>query len=169
MAYGRLGLHNEGVATIQEAIELEPLNPVHLITLGWITHSILGATYLAAPMALRTNLTAGKADNWACAGVAIGASGVIAHFWLEEYSGIAYSGGMLLVAFGYLALRVWKALRQAGTDTSIKWLVGCAYFNLLATAMFGTLLSMNKIVPSSISNVRAISRPSSHRTSMVCI
>jgi hypothetical protein len=120
---------------------------VHLVTLGWITHSILGASYLAAPMALRANLTAGKADNWACAGVAIGASGVVAHFWLEEYSGIAYSGGMLLVAFGYLAVRVWKALAQAGTDTSVKWLVGCAYFNLLATAVFGTMLSINKIVP----------------------
>ena len=34
---------------------------VHLVTLGWITHSILGATYLVAPMALRATLTTTKA------------------------------------------------------------------------------------------------------------
>ena len=120
---------------------------VHLITLGWITHSILGATYLAAPMALRATLTAGKGDNWACAFVVIGASGVVSHFWIEEYSGVAYSGGLLLFAFGYLAVRVWKAVASGGADRSVKWLVGCAYFNLLATALFGTLLSINKIAP----------------------
>ena len=105
---------------------------VHLVTLGWITHSILGATYLAAPMALRAELPAGKLDGWACAFVSIGASGVVAHFWLEGYSGVAYSGGMLLLAFGYLAIRA---------------LVGTAYLNLLATALYGTLLSINKNHP----------------------
>ena len=117
---------------------------VHLVTLGWITHSILGATYLAAPLALRADLVARRADGWACAFVAIGASGVIAHFFIDEYSGVAYSGGTLLLAFVYVAVRVWRALAGAGTDRPVKWLVGCAYANLLLTAILGTLLSINK-------------------------
>jgi hypothetical protein len=120
---------------------------IHLVTLGWITHSILGATYLAAPMALRATLTATKADAWACAFVAIGASGVVSHFLIEEYSGVAYSGAMLLLAFGYMAVRVWKALGQSGTDPAVRWLVRCAYCNLLAAALFGTLLAINKNHP----------------------
>ena len=33
---------------------------VHLLTLGWITGSIVGAPYVAAPLALRTPLVAGR-------------------------------------------------------------------------------------------------------------
>jgi hypothetical protein len=120
---------------------------VHLVTLGWITHSILGATYLAAPMALRAELPAGKLDGWACAFVVIGASGVVAHFWIEGYSGVAYSGGMLLLAFGYLATRVLRALRGSGSGPAVRALVGTAYLDLLATAVYGTLLSINKNHP----------------------
>jgi len=120
---------------------------VHLLTLGWITHSIIGATYLAAPMALRMTLPASKLDGWVCAGVVIGASGVISHFWIDEYSGIAWSGLMLLLAFGTIAIRVWRALRTAGSPLPIRIACGCAYFNLLATAGFGMLLAINKSDP----------------------
>ena len=117
---------------------------VHLVTLGWITHSILGATYLAAPMALRAALPARKLDGWACAFVAIGASGVVSHFWIDGYSGVAYSGGMLLLAFGYVGTRVVRALRGSGSGPAIRALVGTAYANLAATAVYGTLLSIDK-------------------------
>jgi len=120
---------------------------VHLVTLGWLTHSILGATYLAAPMALRAELPARRADGWACAFVAIGASGVVAHFLIEEYSGVAYSGGMLLLAFSYLAARVLRALRTAGAERPVKALVATGYVDLLLAAVFGTLLSINKHHP----------------------
>jgi len=120
---------------------------VHLLTLGWITHSIIGATYLAAPMALRMTLTAGKLDAWVCAAVAIGAAGVISHFWIDEYSGLAWSGLVLLLAFGAIASRVWAALANAQSPLPIRVTCGLAYFNLIATAVFGSLLSINKSTP----------------------
>jgi hypothetical protein len=120
---------------------------VHLLTLGWITHSIVGATYLAAPMALRMTLRAGKLDGVVCAAIAIGASGVIAHFWLDEYSGVAWSGLILLLAFGAMAVRVWIALFHAKSPAAVRVAFGCAYLNLLLTALLGTLLAINKITP----------------------
>lgn len=120
---------------------------VHLLTLGWITHSIIGATYLAAPLALRADFPARRLDGVACVTVAIGASGVIAHFFMDEYSGIAWSGGMLVSAFGFLAIRIWIALARSATTTPVKLLVGCAYLNLLLTALLGILLAVNKRHP----------------------
>ncbi|MDH3786057.1 MAG: tetratricopeptide repeat protein, partial [Acidobacteriota bacterium] len=35
-AYNRLGLRNQAIATIQRAIELEPFNPAHIATFGWL-------------------------------------------------------------------------------------------------------------------------------------
>ena len=120
---------------------------VHLLTLGWITHSVIGATYLAAPMALRMTLGAGKLDAWMFAMIVIGASGVVSHFWIDEYSGVAWSGLMLLLAFGAIAVRVWRALAGAKSPLPTRIACGLAYFNLLATVVFGTLLSINKSHP----------------------
>ena len=45
---------------------------VHLVTLGWITSSILGAFYIVGPLALRMPLPAGTSDRLAFAGYAGG-------------------------------------------------------------------------------------------------
>ena len=48
---------------------------VHLVTLGWITSSILGAFYIVGPLALRMPLPAGPLDRLAFAGYAGGVAG----------------------------------------------------------------------------------------------
>src|SRR5262249_43491489 len=45
---------------------------VHLVTLGWITFSILGAMYLVGPVALRMPVAAGRADYVAFAFAVVG-------------------------------------------------------------------------------------------------
>ena len=45
---------------------------VHLVTLGWITASILGALYMIVPMALGGRLPVGRVDCWVFAAYAIG-------------------------------------------------------------------------------------------------
>ena len=68
---------------------------VHLVALGWITTAILGATYIVAPLALRMPLPATWVDRAACATMLAGVAGVVAHFGMEEYSGVAWSGVLL--------------------------------------------------------------------------
>lgn len=57
---------------------------VHLVTLGWITFSILGAMYIAGPIALRMNLPARRSDYVIYAAALVGVVGMVAHFWIEE-------------------------------------------------------------------------------------
>src|SRR5262245_24017601 len=64
---------------------------VHLVTLGWITSSILGAFYIVGPLALRMPLRPGWRDRVAFGSFAAGASGIVSHFWIGEYSGMAWS------------------------------------------------------------------------------
>ena len=40
------------------------LGIVHLVTLGWITASILGALYIVGPIALRTSIPATDSTTW---------------------------------------------------------------------------------------------------------
>jgi len=117
---------------------------VHLVTLGWITTSILGATYLVAPMALRMPIRAGKLDWLVCVFTLIGVSGVVAHFFLHSYSGIAWSGAMLLVAFVLMAVRVFRALAGSKAPGAVRAHIVLAYTNLCLAATFGVLLAINK-------------------------
>ena len=66
---------------------------VHLVTLGWITASILGAVYMIGPMALRMPMPSRAADRWAFGLFAAGVSGMAIHFWIAEHSGMAWAPG----------------------------------------------------------------------------
>jgi hypothetical protein len=94
------------------------LGIVHLITLGWITASILGSLYLVGPIALRAWIPATRLDYTAFALVLIGIVGMVAHFWLQEYGGMAWSAmtvgaGCLLAAALLDAVNVARILRHA--------------------------------------------------------
>ena len=60
---------------------------VHLVTLGWITASILGSLYIVGPVAMRVWIPATRLDYVAFGLVVIGIIGMVAHFWLEQYGG----------------------------------------------------------------------------------
>jgi hypothetical protein len=118
---------------------------VHLITLGWITVSILGSLYVVGPLALRTHLPARWPDGLAFALVTIGIVGMVAHFWLEEFGGMAWSS--LTVALGILivGLRTLGALRRARVSGAVRLHVAFAFLNIGGAAAMGVLLGFDKV------------------------
>jgi hypothetical protein len=120
---------------------------VHLITLGWITFSILGALYIVGPLVLRMPMPARRLDYWAFAFNAIGVSGMVAHFWIAEYSGMAWAGIMVVAGTAYLAVRTFRGLGAAPIPLPVKLHVALAFANLLVAATFGVLLGFNKLRP----------------------
>ena len=68
---------------------------VHLVTLGWISGSILGSIYLVGPLALRFPLPAGRLDHAAFGSFAIGVMGMVSHFWIDRPPGMAWSAGLV--------------------------------------------------------------------------
>jgi hypothetical protein len=117
---------------------------VHLVTLGWITASILGALYIVGPAALRLPLPAGRADAIAFGLVVIGIVGMVAHFWIEEYPGMAWSAatvgaGILMVG----AKVVWR-LHDAPIPAAVRAHIALAFLNVLGAATLGTLIGFDK-------------------------
>lgn len=123
------------------------ISVVHLVTLGWISTSIFGASYAVAPLALRMPLRTGAADVTASVLVIAGLSGVTAHFWFETYPGVAWSGGVILAAVCLLAARFFVALRRAKSPAAVRWIIGAAWGNLLLAASLGVLLAVDKDSP----------------------
>jgi hypothetical protein len=119
---------------------------VHLVTLGWITSSILGAVYMIGPMALRMPMPARAADGWAFGLFALGVTGMVIHFWIAEPRGMAWSAGMVTLALLRVALRVLSALPAAPIQGAVKLHFVLGFLNLLGAASAGLLLGMDKVL-----------------------
>jgi len=120
---------------------------VHLVTLGWISASILGALYMIAPMALRTRLPARPADYAAWTVYAIGVTGMVAHFWIDSPKGMVWAAATVTLALLWVAGRTVLALRPSSIPAAVKVHFLFAFLNLLGAATMGLLLGLNKVQP----------------------
>ena len=120
---------------------------VHLLTLGWISSSILGALHLVGPMALRTPMPARRRDYWAFVAYALGGTGVISHFWIEEFSGVAWSGLLVTLVFAHVGAKLLMPLRRSPVPREVVLGFILAFANIGLGAGAGTLLGLNKHWP----------------------
>src|SRR5262245_15006284 len=120
---------------------------VHLVTLGFITSSILGALYLVCPLAFRLPLPEGPVDVVASVSWVVAVSGIASHFWLERYMGMAWAGGMALFTPLWVGGRVLRGLRRAPVPIEARLPVGLAILNLYVAGGLGILLALNKSDP----------------------
>lgn len=120
---------------------------VHLVTLGWISMSILGALYIVGPLALRMPMPARRMDYVAWAAAVSGVAGMVSHFWIEEGSGMAYSAAMVTLAFAWVGSRTVRGLRRAPVPREVKLHIVLAFANLFGAAVFGVMLGVDKMSP----------------------
>ncbi len=121
------------------------LGIVHLVTLGWITTSILGSLYIVGPIALRVWIPATVLDVAAFALVLTGIVGMVAHFWLEEYGGMAWSAIAVGLGIVTVGIHVGRCLRGASLPRAITAHVMLAFLNILGAATLGVLLGFDKV------------------------
>lgn len=117
---------------------------VHLVTLGWITASILGSLYIVAPLALRTPLHVNWLDYLAFALVTTGAVGMVAHFWIVEYRGMAWSGATAASGILVVAIRALPVISRAAIHRAVRLHIALAFANAGLAATMGVLLGVNK-------------------------
>jgi hypothetical protein len=120
---------------------------VHLVTLGWITFSILGAIYIVGPLALRMDMPARRLDYLAYALALIGLVGMVGHFWIQEYGGMAWSAGTVATGLLVMTLRIVVSVRRARIQGAVKLHIVLSSVNLWLAAAMGVLLAWNKVHP----------------------
>ena len=122
---------------------------VHLVTLGWISGSILGTVYIVGPLALRMPMPARRLDYWAWAFFTIGTMGMVSHFWTESFSGMAWSAAMVVLGFVLVSVSVLHRLRAAPITRAVKLHVALAFLNVLGA---GTMVGCSASTRSSTSS-----------------
>jgi hypothetical protein len=117
---------------------------VHLVTLAWLTGSILGSLYIAGPLALRVPMPAGRADWIAFGAFVFGASGMVAHFWINTYDGMACSAIFLVGAVAWVGGRVMRGLARSTIAWGVRLHVALAFLNIFAAAALGIAIGFDR-------------------------
>ena len=154
LAYYLLG--HAGFAAAAIALAIDPAIPgasfyqprlvalVHLLTIAWLTGSILGSLYIVAPLALGVPMPAGKSDWIAFGAFATGAAGMVSHFWINTYDGMAWSAVLVLGAIAKVGIRVLRGLRDSRLPGGVRLHVVLAFINLFAAASLGMALGFDR-------------------------
>lgn len=120
---------------------------VHLVTLGWITSSILGALYLVVPMAFRAPLEKRRVDSWIFWLYVIGVLGMVSHFWIDAPSGMIWSAGVVVLALTLAAVRFLRSLSRSRVSRAVKLHLQLAFVNVLLAGLLGMIVGLNRFFP----------------------
>lgn len=117
----------------------------HLVTLGWITLAIMGASYQLIPIALERTIWSERMAAGQLAVVAVAVAGMVSHFYLGTGLGLATAAALLAVGIGLHLLNMGLGLRGLHRWTFTARLVVLGHGGLALTALFGLALAANRL------------------------
>ena len=117
---------------------------VHLLTLAWITGSILGSLSVVAPLALRIPMVVRRTDWMAFAGFVAGVVGMVGHFWIGTYDGMAWSAALVLLPIARAGWLLARGRHHSSAPPAVLLHVALAFFNIFAAAALGMLIGVNR-------------------------
>ena len=120
----------------------------HTVTLGWVTLAIMGASYQLIPIVLERPIWSERLARWQLAILAVAVTGMVAHFHLGTWPGLATAAGLLAVGVALHLLNVGMSLRGLTHWTFTARLVVVGYSGLAMTTLFGLALAVNRVWPS---------------------
>lgn len=120
---------------------------VHLVTLGWISSSILGALYLVLPMAFRSPLRKSRIDGWIFGIYLTGVLGMVSHFWIDSPNGMVWSAGTVVLGLVLAAARFLPPVASSRVALAVKVHLQLAFINILVAGLLGTTVGLNKFFP----------------------
>ncbi len=119
----------------------------HTVTLGWITLTIMGASYQILPIVLERPIWSERLGRWQFALLAVGIVGMVGHFFIGEWSGLLWGAGF--VALGTVAhlTNAVMSVRGLRQWTFTARLVALALAGFALTLVFGLALAVNRLWP----------------------
>lgn len=117
---------------------------VHMVTIGWLSCSILASIYIVGPFALRIALPARTADYIACGAAGVALTGVVVSFWRNVPWAVGWWGSLFIPVILFVGGRVVGALRHAPVQPAITLHITLAFANLVLAAAFGVAIAFDK-------------------------
>ena len=117
----------------------------HTVTLGWITLTIMGASYQLIPIVLQRPIWSERLARWQLAALVLGIVGMVAHFYIAEWHGLVWSAGLVLVGSAAHLVNVGRTLVGLRPWTFTARLMAAALAGFAVTALFGLALGIEHV------------------------
>jgi hypothetical protein len=117
----------------------------HTVTLGWITLTILGASYQLIPVVLERPLWSERLARWQLVVAVLGIVGMVGHFFLGEWRGLLWGAVMVAAALLAHVANVAASMRGLARWPFTARLIGLALAGLAATALVGSALGADRV------------------------
>ena len=117
----------------------------HTVTLGWITLTIMGASYQLIPIVLERPVWSERLARWQFAALVAGVIGLVAHFYIGEWSGMLWAAAVVAAGVGAHLVNLALSLRGLARWTFTARLFAMALAGLGLTAAFGLLLAADRV------------------------
>jgi hypothetical protein len=112
----------------------------HTATLGWITLTIMGATYQLVPVVLERPLWSERLTRWQFLILVAGLGGMIAHFYIATWFGLVLAAVLTALGVALHVLNAGLSMRGLATWGFTERMLTLALFGLALTALFGLVL-----------------------------
>ena len=113
----------------------------HVLALGWITLAIFGATYQLVPVVIERPLWSDGLARWQLPAFAAGIAGMVGHFWIGRWDGLAWAAGLVGAAALAHAVNVALSLRGVARWSFTARSLALALGGLMLTVAFGVTLA----------------------------
>ena len=118
---------------------------IHLVTLGWISASIVGAFYIVAPLAFGMPFAARGADHAAFASFWCGSAGMVLGFWRPQYGLVGAASLGVVAALAFVAVRAGRGLMRARVPPGVALHVALAFLNIVGAGCVGAVLALVRV------------------------
>ena len=125
----------------------------HITTLGWITLTIMGASYQIIPVVLERPIWSERLAWWQYGLFVAGVIGLVGHFFIAAWAGLLWSAGLIVLGTVGHLLNAALTVRGLRRWTFTARLVVLALTGFALTALFGAALGLDhvrKILPTGL-------------------
>lgn len=117
----------------------------HTVTLGWITLSIMGASYQLIPIVLERRVWSERLARWQFWVLAVGIAGMVSHFYIGRWPGLLMAAVMVAAGVAMHLVNAALTLRSVGRWRLTARLIVMAFTGLGLTVLFGILLATDRV------------------------
>jgi metal-sulfur cluster biosynthetic enzyme len=118
---------------------------IHTLTLGWITLSIMGASYQLMPIVLERRVWSERLARWQFWILAIGIAGMVAHFYIGRWPGLVMAAAMVGAGAAMHLVNMALTLRGVERWSFTARLIVMSFTGLGLTVAFGLLVASDRI------------------------
>jgi hypothetical protein len=119
----------------------------HTLTLGWITLSMLGASYQLIPIVLGRTVWSERLGRWEFGLAAVGVIGVVGHMAIASWPGFLWSATLIGAGVLLHVLNVALTVRGLARWSFTSSMLVTGFVGLVLTTMFGAALGVEHVRP----------------------